>query len=487
MNFTPIVNAYAGTAAGAGSNSVFTQAVALLIMGGSIIFWGGIINHLLTKRKKAKWQQTGTSPRAAPLRKKSIIKPLIVGFFLMGIFSFLLSGIMASSSAKPIAGYLIFGLIAAFLIYVVRSYKIGSNGRHGRLQEHNARLAGIVLPSKEGLVERTPKDIRSRLLEWVSVRSVRPVSEDAAALAGEDGERRIIALLENSRELKDAFIFAGRRVPKTKDHRLIPSNRSEIDIILLSHKAIHVIEVKNWSGVITPGESEDVWIREKRDGTVTHVQNPVLANKAKAWSLLQFLKSKHIPIQDEWVTDHLFLVNGNAIVDYHIAQSHEVVTASEIASFAQGAGIKALDRIIIRMMRIILDRENSNLVAQGLTGAMPEQLFLSIKEELRKIHTWDRLELYGGAIKTGDLLEIRTHGEKIAPDDFQPGEYIQLQWQRNVILSLVYALFGKGIGMLTTAKSRLPADTTGHIHFHFAGQPKPEVVPITLVDVVRRG
>lgn len=308
MNFTPIVNAYAGTAAGAGSNSVFTQAVALLIMGGSIIFWGGIINHLLNKRKKAKWQQTGTSPRAAPLRKRSIIKPLIVGFFLMGIFSFIFSGSPASSSAQPIAGYLIFGLIAAFLIYMFRSYKIGSSGRHGRLQEPNARLAGIVLPSKEGLVEWAPKDIRSRLQEWVSVRSVRPVSEDAAALAGEDGERRIIALLENSRELKDAFIFAGRRVPKTKDHRLIPSNRSEIDIILLSHKAIHVIEVKNWSGVITPGESEDVWIREKRDGTVTHVQNPVLANKAKAWSLLQFLRSKHIPIQDEWVTDHLFLV-----------------------------------------------------------------------------------------------------------------------------------------------------------------------------------
>ena len=396
-----------------------------------------------------------------------------------------------------IASVFVFLMCYAFLIfYVVTlvsyitsifSSMVSTGSRRSRVQQSRVRLASVELTGVQGSADRNSKDIRERIKDWVSVRSARPVPEDEAILAGEEGERRIIALLENSKDLKESFIFAGRRVPKTKDHPLIPSSRSEIDIILLSSKCVHVIEVKNWSGIIKPGETEGVWLRKKRNGEVANVQNPVHVNKAKAWSLFNYLKSKNVPIQQEWITDHLFLVNKNADVDFNIAQLSEVVTASEISSFTQMAGIKALDRIIIRMLRIILDRESSDLVTQGLTGAMPENVFVAVKDELQNIHTWDRLMFYGGAIRTGDIIEVKTHGQKLTPDDFQPGEYIHLKWERNRLLSLLYSLFGKEIGNIHTANQKIPADATGHVQFHFAGQPKPSVIPITLIDVIRRG
>lgn len=387
-----------------------------------------------------------------------------------------------------IYGFLIFyGLVLISYVYTFFFRMVSTNAGRGRVQQSRARLASVELSGRQGAADKNQKGIQGRIKNWVSVRSARPVPEDEAVLAGEEGERRIIAVLENSNDLKDSFIFAGRRVPKTKDHPLIPSNRSEIDIILLSRKSVHVIEVKNWSGIIKPGETEGMWRREKRNGEVANVQNPVLVNKAKALSLFNYLKSKNVPVQQEWITDHLFLVNKNADVNFNIAHLPEVVTASGISSFTQVAGIKALDRIIIWMLRIILDRESSDLVTQGLTGAMPENVFMTVKAELQNIHTWDRLEFYGGAVKTGDIIEVRAHGQKLTADDLQPGEYIHLKWERNRLLSLLYSLFGKEIGNILTANKKIPADTTGHVQFHFAGQPKPSVIPMTLIDVIRRG
>lgn len=359
-----------------------------------------------------------------------------------------------------------------------------SNGMVHRSRE---RLASIDLAIEGSVFTTQNKDLKARLQDWVLLRSAKPCEENAAELAGEEGERKVIALLESSKELKDSYILAGRRVPKTKDHHLIPSQRSEIDIILLSHRAIHVIEVKNWSGHLAADQSNDDWIRGKRDGSVSREKSPVLVNNAKAWSLLQYLRAKNIPVNDNLIKDYLFLVNRNLTIDDNIAALDEVVTASEIGVFMRGSGVKSLDRIIIGMMKLILDREKSDLIAQGLTGAMPVEVFQAIKNELSNISTWDRIELYGGVSKTGDILKINVNGKDINKKDLQAGEYIQLKWKRNQFVSLLFTLFGKDIGKVITAKSAVPSNVDGFVNFHFAGQQKPAIVPIVSIDRVLKG
>lgn len=320
------------------------------------------------------------------------------------------------------------------------------------------------------------------------ISKTKPIQEDAIKKAGEEGESRVLALMDGHRGLKDAHLYAGRRVPKTKNHPSIPSRRSEIDLIILTPKAVHVIEVKNWSGEIWQSdENPDQWIRRRRNRDPETIRNVSDVNRAKAWSLCNYLESKGIAVGADHIRSHVFFTNPNLKMDRAIAEMSDVVTVQHISGFLTGLGTNTLDRIILRMAKLVLDKESADMVQQGLAGAMPQSIYDRILQELDQLHTWDRLHLHGGAVETGDLLWVESHGHSLKSEDLQPGEQIKIQWQRGRIMSLLKAVTGTHLGHIITAKQKVAVDMDGQVFFHFAGQPEPVIVPVTSVDIIERG
>lgn len=360
-----------------------------------------------------------------------------------------------------------------------------SNSGGTRVRGARIRPAQIDWPS----VTTIPLfDLRARIRHWLILVKTKPIQEDAIKKAGEEGERRVLALMDGHRGLKDAHLYAGRRVPKTKSHPLIPSRRSEIDLIILTPKAIHVIEVKNWSGELWQDrEDPHQWVRRRRNRDAQGIRSVVEVNQAKSWSLGNYLESRGVAVRHEHIRSHVFFTNSNLQMDRAIEEMPDVVSVHHISGFLDGLGTKTLDRIILRMAKLVLDQESADMVQQGLAGAMPQSIYDQILKEFDRLHTWDRLHFYGGAVETGDLLWVKSHGHSLRSDELQPGEQIRIQWQRGRILSLLKAVMGKHLGHIITAKQKVSVDMDGQVFFHFAGQPEPVTIPVTSVDLIERG
>ncbi|MDA8153101.1 MAG: nuclease-related domain-containing protein [Acidithiobacillus sp.] len=384
---------------------------------------------------------------------------------------------------------LFFGPLILFIFGVQRALSklwnsVAPPGRT-RLRAARIRPAQVDWPA---ISDIPLHDLRSRIQHWLMLVKTKQVQEDGVKKAGEEGERKVLALMDGHRGLKDAHLFAGRRVPKTKDHPLIPSRRSEIDLIILTPKAVHVIEVKNWSGEVWEDEENPrQWFRRRRNRDAETIHSVVDVNRAKAWSLCNYLKSNGVTVVAEHIHSHIFFTNPNLKMDIVIENMPDVVTVHHIGGFLSGTGTKTLDRIILLMAKLVLDKENSDLVQQGLAGAMPQSMYDQILTELDQLHTWDRLHLHGGAIETGDFLWAKSHGQTLKTDDLHPGEQIRIQWQRGRILSLLKAVMGKHLGHIITANQKIGVDMQGHVLFHFAGQPEPAMVHVTSVDIIERG
>ena len=391
-----------------------------------------------------------------------------------------MTGILIALFAGPMI-LLFFGVQRAFSkLWAALSHSGGTRLRGARI-----RPAQIDWPS----VTTIPLfDLRARIRHWLMLVKTKPVQEDVIKKAGEEGERRVLALMDGHRGLKEAHLYAGRRVPKTKDHPLIPSRRSEIDLIILTPKSVHVIEVKNWSGEIWQDEDNPhQWIRRRRNRDAQGIHSVVEVNEAKAWSLCNFLESRGVAVGPGCIRSHIFFTNPNLKMDRAIEETPEVVTVHHIGGFLAGLETKTLDRIILRMAKLILDQESADMVQQGLAGSMPQSIYDQILKEFDQLHTWDRLHFHGGAVETGDLLWVKSHGHSLKSDDLQPGEQIRIQWQRGRILSLLKAVTGKHLGHIITAKQKVAVDMDGQVFFHFAGQPEPAIVPVTSVDIIERG
>ena len=90
----------------------------------------------------------------------------------------------------------------------------------------------------------------------------------------------------------------------------------EIDLVIVNHCGVFIIEVKNYSGVLRGDEDDDNWIKKKttRDG-LTHTKtviNPVKQVKRQTYLLAHYLRYHGC---DAWVDGYVWLIRGNSPVN----------------------------------------------------------------------------------------------------------------------------------------------------------------------------
>ncbi|WP_372923037.1 nuclease-related domain-containing protein [Roseovarius sp.] len=327
----------------------------------------------------------------------------------------------------------------------------------------------------------------SRLEVWRDIVSTKPEPELDEVAAGRDAEQALHSMLSDHLTFKSASIFHSKRLPKKYRLSKREGGGSEIDLIVLSHKQISVIEIKNWSGrVRTSGPS---WIQERRNGEDVPHENPLEKNMKKLESLCRFLEDCKIKPPKARICRVIF-GNKNLRLPVDLARRDEIVMHHELDRFlghqrASGFG----ERFLMSVLELCLEQEASQIASEGFFSAIPTRDFEASTRAVAQLETFDKIELYGGRVISGDLRELRTaNGQSIPLKQLSSGSTVRVQCMRNKLFLFFSALFGSS-PMLTLSEpfKSYPVLPRDRVLFHMAGQKELEEVELSRIVRMVRG
>jgi hypothetical protein len=332
--------------------------------------------------------------------------------------------------------------------------------------------------------------------EWYYMqRNKQKHEEDGETMGGRLAERYIKEKVEHRFTFKNAYCFQGKRIPYKTTER---SGKREIDLLVVTPKMIHIIEVKNWGGEIR--DEGDKWHQiRKFKGDVVH-DNPTIMNQEKMHVLKGYLdKNKCLLPQNplRYFSQKVILMNENAILDCTIRSNPNVIVAKKLEGYVSGM---KTDILLSRMFKSIitkcLDAEASIQVCDGLLDSLSPQTYQQIISLLDQLGTWDSLILYGGKRINGDFLHFcffdGNSEQKITRH--QLNHKTSFLWHRSHWWLLMQ--FFCPIGIFSSKTSRFEIHLSrdvgqkfslGHILFHSAGQKTPENFNLIDVDTLELG
>jgi len=328
--------------------------------------------------------------------------------------------------------------------------------------------------------------LTSRLQDWHSLTKLSPAFEDPEVRAGRQGEKYLHTLLTSHVHFKGATIFPNKRVPAGR-------RRREIDLLVVTSKRIHVIEVKNWSGSLRI--AGDAWIQTTRDGIEREHPNLLTDQHEKNVVLMRYLERQGMQLEaglhDRYFCNKVLFINPRLHVqDAAIWQHPDVLMPSRLDAFLEQQPKKIFgERVLGSIVQWCLDSENANIVMDGYFGSLPAEKVSAIKEAFDRLGTWDALHYYGERIETGDLIHVVAGGQLIKRDRFLDKRLYSLGWPRNRTTGLMKALFGIGsLGCLEYGGGfSTPLRTDDYAYFHRPGESAPVEVKLIELDSISIG
>ena len=251
--------------------------------------------------------------------------------------------------------------------------------------------------------------IINRLGQWSEIRKVRPVEEPPDVAAGRDGELALRELLGSSYRLEDASVFAGRRIPSRRQAR-----RREIDLIVCTPRAIHLIEAKNWSGRLEVVDGD--WRQTRRNGEVVRHGDLLADQRLKRDAVVEYLNERGLDLDDQLVRDHIapkvIFTNRNLDLDPAVEALPDVISRRELDGYLgrQHQPRKNLaERMVSSLIAFCHDWEQraAGRVTPSGSGRIPAGQYAKIVECLAEVGTWDRLEFHGTRVVTGDIVSLK--------------------------------------------------------------------------------
>lgn len=323
----------------------------------------------------------------------------------------------------------------------------------------------------------------SKLKQWRDLIQVRPQSEDPEVLAGRKAEDFLGQIVESNLKRRGAYCFVGKRVPN-----LEKGCRSEIDLIVLTKKQLHVIEVKNWSGLLT--EDNDSWVQHKKDGQQLKFDNLTAHNSSKMNALIDYLQSYGVEIAPQFLSQKVVFINPRLKISQQIANDPNVIPRSRLDQYIQSQkGATFSERMLHSVIESCTSAEAGSIILDGLFKAMPRKQLKLAVEALSELRSWDLIGLHGGKILQGDARKIYISSQIIDPDPFPQGETITLKWRRGKVKSLLQSyILNFSLGKTRIKKQRFPLNPLeDNIKFHKAGHAEISKIPLKEIDWIKRG
>jgi hypothetical protein len=321
--------------------------------------------------------------------------------------------------------------------------------------------------------------VLERLRTWNTARSERPVGEDPGVQGGREAEVFLRNLVNSHLNYKGAHLFAGRRVPCPR-RRL----RREIDLIVLTPKLINLIEVKNWSGELHDHGS--IWVQLRRYGGELHHPNLIADNLEKRDVLLEYLRAHGIALERDFAARQLgqkvIFMNPKLTVSPSIATHPDIITRDKLDAYLnQQKRAGFAERVFCSVIEYCLGTES-------VLGNMSGERFQALAECIGGIPTWDRLQMYGGKMLTGDLHELHVGGNHIYRRDLTVRASFPVSWSRGS-WGLFKAITGLGnVGSVEiSGRGMLALSSRDVVSFHAVGEPGAVTHPLTRIEEIGLG
>jgi len=327
--------------------------------------------------------------------------------------------------------------------------------------------------------------LRDRLEEWRDLVGTEPKIEDPEVEAGRAKELVLRALVETNLKHKGAYCFLGKRVPSLQHRR-----RFEVDLIVLTRKHLHFLEVKNWSGELL--ERGGNWVQIRRNGD--HIEHPNLTryNSQKQRAVVALLRSHGVELDSTYFSQKIIFMNPNLHMSSGIAANPDVVPWSRLNDYLEAqkgtSGTPFAERLVHSVIAVCLDSEKSIQVLDNMFHAMPKSCFSRARKIFSGLETWDRAVLYGGKVLAGDCLKLSTSHSMVDLKSLPSGIRCKVSWSRSKIVGFIQALVTQiPLGKIRLADKRLPVRPTDILKFHCAGEQKPREIRMGSVDLIIRG
>jgi hypothetical protein len=316
--------------------------------------------------------------------------------------------------------------------------------------------------------------LMNRLEQWAQIQKVRPALELPDVTGGRDAEVMLKHLVASSFQFKDASLLAGRRIPSKRQHR-----RREIDLIVCTHRKIHLIEIKNWSGVLDVRNG--VWRQTRRNGEVVEHPDLLRENLLRRDAVVEYLHDRGLHLVDSFVRNHIvpevIFMNPRLAITPDIEALPEVISRRELDGYLGRQEQKGLtERVFASLIDLCMDREaraggsSSRAVASGI----PDDQYRQIVGFLSETSTWDQVQLYGSRMVTGDVVTSRLGGKTYRKPELielSGGLPITVEWTRSRFWGLLKAIGGFGpLGTITLGNDRRAISLGDTLNFHPVGE-----------------
>ena len=323
---------------------------------------------------------------------------------------------------------------------------------------------------------------QEKLQEWIDLIKTDSIAEDPEVEAGRNAERFLHGIITTNLKYKDSYCFSGKRVKSKKEGR-----RFEIDLIVLTKKQLHVLEVKNWSGQLYM--DGDSWIQEKRDGRIIVHPNLTTYQAKKTQVLIEYLKKFNINIDSSYIRQKVLFINPNLHIDPTIISNPDVIPRDKLDNYLKSQkGTSLFENMLYSLIEICLDSEKSKIILEEVFKSMQSSEVNKAKSALSELRTWDRIKLNGGKILNGDAYYLLINNRKIYLQNLPPEEKILFNWKRNRFIGLINVVLDKPWGETKVLNRTYQLNPKfDKIRFHSVGDEKPTSISLKCVDWFVRG
>lgn len=325
----------------------------------------------------------------------------------------------------------------------------------------------------------------ARLRTWRAIAATPPLADDPEVEGGRLGEQVLDRLVGANAQFKGAGLYPNKRVPA--GHR-----RREIDLIVVTPRRIHVIEIKNWSGSLRA--VGDRWIQTNRSGREIPHPNLVADNQDKNLALLDYLAHQGVPLdandQRKYLSNKVIFINPRlTVADPVITQHPEVLLAPQLDTYLNQQKRNTLgQRLLGSVAQWCLDSETADGLLDRFLGSLTSARVAAIRDAIDRLPTWDALHYFGGRIETGDLLRLSIDGQTLPRASLGAPASCPVRWTRNRPWGLLKALTGLGsLGSLRLPAGSRPITPADHVWFHRVGDPEPTSIPLLSLTGITLG
>jgi hypothetical protein len=332
----------------------------------------------------------------------------------------------------------------------------------------------------------TRPPLSQRLRGWREITSVRPLAEDPEVLGGRQAEHFLKTLVHTHHNFQGASLFPNKRVPAGY-------RRREIDLVVVTAKRIHVIEVKNWSGTLRAVGGK--WVQARRGGEQVEHPDLVADHRDKNEALLGYLNREGAGLDPDarrkYLSSKVLFMNQKLeVLSRSIADHPDVLLPARLKGYLNrqrrpGWSEKLLGSIV----QWCLDSESAEVVMDGYFGSLTDEKVAAVRRAMEKLGTWDAVHYLGTRVEVGDLIRLSVGGRQVGRERLPAGATIPVRWTRDPTWGLVKALLGVGQPGWIELPGEVPVPLSpdDSLLFHPAGQADPRTIPLKAVDRITRG